>query len=1266
MAGLNYITPDKSDPKGKPRVYFACHPEDFSPWFLKLCSDIFKTHDCVIYYTDQLVPEEDGVNHSLGLESMNLFVFPVTKNLLTAPCRAIAEELPLARKKRIPILPIMLEPGLNELYARPEYFGELQYLTPGSGDATEIAYTDKLKRYLDSVLISNEIAARVRSAFDAYIFLSYRKKDRRYANELMRLIHSSPLCRDIAIWFDEFLTPGESFKVNIDKVLADSKLFALLVTPNLLEEPNGKPNFVMGEEYPAACRNGKAILPAEMVCTDRTLLDEKFSGIPEALNMQDPLAREQLQNVIGQYARQKNVRGPGHNFLIGLAYLGGIDMEINRTLALELITGAAKAGLPEAMEKLILMYTDGDGVDRDRDKVLFWSRALAENYFGRVFDSQNHLQDTQALAQLFDRYKNPYYAGVIRAFLLAADARVDTATAARLYRWLTRRGIREYTLLLETCREMVTHRTLAEELLVEDILTRSVTGEYPPYGPLFWYIPEYDLYHRLLPVAAGITEPLHLARALALIRDVCFIFGQQDSADCATVDIPALYRAAEGCLTGVRKALCRLFYLGEAAPACLGGIYPRCFDVTEATSLYENGYGIFGRNTMPFADELSLFSQEMFSQLDGEYIGLVACPYDRDAAGKKLQQKPCEKLRGLLLSPTEDICMDYIPFHRAAVRALYIPENCVEATADFKLHMNLQLGVACSREGVVYFRDRVALTGIDRIPAGMFRDCNMLTGITLPETVTHIEKEAFLNCSGLVDIHLPEGLRELGVMAFEGCEALPGINIPQSLTAIPPCAFYHCRSLAGLQLHAGIREIGAEAFTGCHSLTKLALPKGITYLGYDTFAGCGFTEVTVPEGVTEIGPCCFSGCSKLTRLTLPAGITQIGDQAFSGCGKLTKLHLKEGLKRIGEWAFYGCEGLTEVLLPEGLAEIGKSAFFHCFGLRSLVIPDSVMTIGHMCFYQNRLESVTLPGRFSDGEWLTHTRLHDAQNIQFTGELPPRTDPQEDFWAEESPETPPVPVEKKVVIPEGTTHIPERAFSEDPELVEVIIPDSVIEIGKEAFYECRNLRTARLPANLQTVGDSAFSICPKLTDLALPPSLTQIGKAAFHFTGITALTLHPDMTVIPARAFARCHGLTALRIPNGVQVIDRAAFSNCSNLREICLPDRLRVIGDSAFDRCPITEIRLPDTLVEIGCDAFSRCENLTSIHFPPTVTTIGHEAFALCHGLTDVEIPPTVRHIGDDAFVACQNLKRVRLSANFKNDVERIFSDCPLESVYFI
>ena len=62
---------------------------------------------------------------------------------------------------------------------------------------------------------------KIRAAFDAYIFLSYRKKDRAYAQELMHLIHKNRFCKDIAIWYDEFLTPGESFRANVEKMMRD-------------------------------------------------------------------------------------------------------------------------------------------------------------------------------------------------------------------------------------------------------------------------------------------------------------------------------------------------------------------------------------------------------------------------------------------------------------------------------------------------------------------------------------------------------------------------------------------------------------------------------------------------------------------------------------------------------------------------------------------------------------------------------------------------------------------------------------------------------------------------------------------------------------------------------------------------------------------------------------------------------------------------------------------------------------------------------------
>ena len=410
MATFLYKTKDGGDPKGKPRVYFTCHPEDFARYFEKVCNDIFKTHDCAVYYTQDMTEAIEEENLAVDLGQMNLFVVPVTVTLLTQSSRAMDVDLAYAMQTHIPILPFLMDRGIDELYSQSEVFGQRQYLVPDSTDPTEIRYEDKLKKYLESVLISDEMAKRVRLAFDAYIFLSYRKKDRRYANELMKLIHRNPGCWDIAIWYDEFLTPGERFTDNIRNAMGKSKLFTLLVTPNLLEEPDGKPNFVMGVEYPEARKAGKSVLPAEMEPTDHNALAEKYRDLPSCLDPRvEPEFYERLLQAIQRIAVPENDGTPVHNYLIGLAYLEGIDVEVDRLRGFELVSAAAQAGLPEAMKRLMEMYRHGEIVPKSVVKAIEWGEKLLACY--TQLYSEDHPEAIQALIALGDmEYSTTGYA----------------------------------------------------------------------------------------------------------------------------------------------------------------------------------------------------------------------------------------------------------------------------------------------------------------------------------------------------------------------------------------------------------------------------------------------------------------------------------------------------------------------------------------------------------------------------------------------------------------------------------------------------------------------------------------------------------------------------------------------------------------------------------------------------------------------------------------------------------------------------------------
>ena len=124
MAKILCKTKGNANPKGKPRVYFTCHPEDFEKYFHKICGDIFKTHDCAVFYTENMSERIEAQDKETDLGSNNLFVVPVTFKLLTGPNRAMDEDISYAIEQKIPVLPFMMEPDIDGFYR--EKFGERQ------------------------------------------------------------------------------------------------------------------------------------------------------------------------------------------------------------------------------------------------------------------------------------------------------------------------------------------------------------------------------------------------------------------------------------------------------------------------------------------------------------------------------------------------------------------------------------------------------------------------------------------------------------------------------------------------------------------------------------------------------------------------------------------------------------------------------------------------------------------------------------------------------------------------------------------------------------------------------------------------------------------------------------------------------------------------------------------------------------------------------------------------------------------------------------
>ena len=131
MMELKYRTRGNSSPQGKARVLFACHPEDHDTYFENISGQILSHQNCAVWFFDPRELQNSMDDPTMSdvlqrLSEMQLFVFPVTTKLLVQKSFARDSLIGFAKQNHIPILPIMMEKGLEDIYTAR--FGDIQFL----------------------------------------------------------------------------------------------------------------------------------------------------------------------------------------------------------------------------------------------------------------------------------------------------------------------------------------------------------------------------------------------------------------------------------------------------------------------------------------------------------------------------------------------------------------------------------------------------------------------------------------------------------------------------------------------------------------------------------------------------------------------------------------------------------------------------------------------------------------------------------------------------------------------------------------------------------------------------------------------------------------------------------------------------------------------------------------------------------------------------------------------------------------------------------
>ena len=100
---------------------------------------------------------------------------------------------------------------------------------------------------------------------------------------------------------------------------------------------------------------------------------------------------------------------------------------------------------------------------------------------------------------------------------------------------------------------------------------------------------------------------------------------------------------------------------------------------------------------------------------------------------------------------------------------------------------------------------------------GALGGCPKLASITIPGSVERIGAGSFAWDGKLANVVIQDGVKRICRSAFESCP-IKSITIPDSVTSIESQAFGGCKQLESVTIPEGLTNIHERAFVGCHKL----------------------------------------------------------------------------------------------------------------------------------------------------------------------------------------------------------------------------------------------------------------------------------------------------------------------------------------------------------------------------------------------------------------------------------------------------------------
>ena len=553
---------------------------------------------------------------------------------------------------------------------------------------------------------------------------------------------------------------------------------------------------------------------------------------------------------------------------------------------------------------------------------------------------------------------------------------------------------------------------------------------------------------------------------------------------------------------------------------------------------------------------------------------------------------------------------------------------------------------------------------ITEIAGEAFSNCVSLGKVTLPKNLTLLGNGVFENCNAeiifpaslkcipimgdnaVTKVNIPEGVKIIGEDAFWACSNLKEITLPSTITNIERSAFFNT-PITEFVYPQNIDNIPASAFGGT-KLTEFSVPDNVKEIDDGAFYNCtDLKKITIPEFVTYIGNDVFKNCRNLVIYGKRDSVAE--RYAYINNIKFVSGQYKVVFKDNGRTVhtYYIDEG-GSVLTPPTLKE--KPGYTLSWdadytNIQEDMVINAVWTKkdnggGNTTIIVSPSETNKYTVTFKDrGEVIKTEKVKsgDAAEYPFITRNGYKLSWDKDFSKVTANIT--VNAVWTVIKPEKVTSLTaesgkksialswdeteyagyylvyrkadsEKEYTQVAKTTKILWTDSKAVPGTQYSYKVVAVRslsgkkyqgaesdvvTTKIGTpqigDTYSVGDLNYKLTgtkevtvtglAKVTDtLVIPSSVTISGKVY-------------KVTAIQDKAFYRNEDIVNVTIGNNVVNVGKYAFYQCSGLETVKFGKRVAIINTCAFTQCPNLEnVTLPSSIRKIGAKAFYQCTSI--------------------------------------------------------------------------